>query len=229
MRRIVSLGDESLLVSWPDESPEIANRKARAIHARLSRSRPEGVDESVPAAGSLLIRFREGAAPDGALLAGLAAWERDFAAVPAPRRLEVPVWYGGEAGVDLPELAAAAALSEQQFADRHSGAKYTVAFIGFSPGFPYLFGLPAELSSPRLDSPRTSVPAGSVAIGGPWTGIYPASGPGGWRLIGRTPLGLFDPAAGAPAALAPGDEVRFVPIDQARFAQIAARRSLVAR
>jgi len=223
MRRAVPLGDEALLLSWPDEPAELANRKARAIHSRLARENPENVIESVPAAGSILIRLAEGSSASGAFLASLSAWERDFAGVPAPRLHEVPVSYGGEAGVDLAELAAAAGLSEQQFADRHSGARYSVAFLGFSPGFPYLFGLPKELAAPRLASPRTSVPAGSVAIGGPWSGIYPAAGPGGWRLIGRTPLSLFDPAAEPPAALRPGDEVRFVPVERARFSHISPR------
>lgn len=129
-----------------------------------------------------------------------------------PRDLEIPTLYGGPSGPDLAPLAASLHLSTQQLIELHSSATYTVRFMGFAPGFAYLEGLPAQLHVPRRDSPRPLVPAGSVAIAGPYAGIYPADSPGGWHLLGRTTLTLFDPLSPRPTLLAPGDRVRFIPI-----------------
>lgn len=124
------------------------------------------------------------------------------------------VRYGGEQGPDLETVARELGLAPERVVELHSGARYLVAFVGFSPGFGYLIGLPGELEVARLESPRTRVPVGSVALAGPFSGIYPSATPGGWRLIGRLAdpeAGLFDAAAERPARLAAGDTVRFVP------------------
>ena len=136
--------------------------------------------------------------------------------VSPPRLVEIPVHYGGLYGPDLADVARHAGLSPERVVEIHSSAAYLVHFLGFSPGFPYLGGLPPALATPRLEVPRKLVPAGSVAIGGRHAGIYPMDSPGGWRIIGRTPLSLFDAAASPPALLAMGDRVRFVPIPEAR-------------
>jgi KipI family sensor histidine kinase inhibitor len=125
------------------------------------------------------------------------------------------VRYGGEHGPDLQRVADHAGLSTTDVIARHAVAEYTVAMLGFAPGFPYLLGLDAALATPRLATPRTRVPAGSVAIGGAQTGLYPQASPGGWNLIGRTDRVLFDPQRDPPALLAPGDRVRFVPVADA--------------
>lgn len=130
------------------------------------------------------------------------------ARVAAARAHQIPVRYDG---ADLDELAARAQLSRDELIARHAGAAYRVAFVGFQPGFAYLDGLPAALHAPRRPSPRPRVAAGSVAIGGEWTGIYPLETPGGWNLIGRTEQALFAADADPPALLQPGDAVRFVP------------------
>jgi len=135
--------------------------------------------------------------------------------------IEIPVLYGGEHGPDLESSAAELGLSPQALIERHAAGDYTVAMIGFAPGFPYLSGLDPALALPRLATPRTSVAAGSVAIGGAQTGIYPRESPGGWRLLGRTPWVLFDPRHEPPARLQPGDRVRFVAIDADEFARLA--------
>jgi KipI family sensor histidine kinase inhibitor len=135
------------------------------------------------------------------------------------------VCYGGAGGVDLEEIAGEKGMGAAAFAKLHSEAEYRVAFLGFTPGFGYLTGLPALLASPRLATPRLSVPWGSVAIGGAYTGVYPSTTPGGWRLIGRTPISLFDPSENPPARLAAGDRVRFVPIEEWRFAAMTAGRT----
>ena len=134
-------------------------------------------------------------------------------AAPEPRRVEVPVRYGGEFGPDLEDVARHAGLPVERVIELHAGADYLVYFVGFSTFFPYLGGLPPELATPRLSAPRKHVPQGSVAIAGAQAGIYPLSSPGGWRLIGRTPLPLFDLASEPPPLLRMGDHVRFVPVE----------------
>ena len=129
------------------------------------------------------------------------------------RLVEIPVRYGGEAGPDLADVAAHCRLSPDDVVRRHTAAEYVVYFIGFQPGFAYLGGLDEALHTPRRAEPRVSVPAGSVGIGGAQTGIYPLATPGGWQLIGRAELPLFNPHAEPPTLLAPGDRVRFVPVD----------------
>lgn len=126
--------------------------------------------------------------------------------------IEIPVRYGGAAGPDLAASARRSGMSAEAFVEAHSKPLYRVVMLGFLPGFPYLDGLPLALAQPRLDSPRPRVPAGSVGIGAGQTGIYPSESPGGWQLIGRTDLPLFDPARQRPALLAAGDRLRFVPI-----------------
>lgn len=181
-----------------------------ACYAALRRRRLPEVEDIIPASDSLLLVLRPGAPVPRELWAELVG---PWAPVRAGegRLHEIAVAYGGDAGPDLGELAAAAGLDEAGFIALHAGTEYTVAFLGFQPGFPYLRGLPGALHAPRRGTPRMRVAAGSVAIGGGYTGIYPTSGPGGWQIVGRTRARLFDPQRNPPALLAPGDRVRFVP------------------
>jgi len=138
-------------------------------------------------------------------------------AAPAPTRtVEIPVRYGGESGPDLEDVARHTGLTPERVIELHAAAEYLVYFVGFSTCFPYLGGLPPELATPRLRAPRKHVPEGSVAIGGSQAGIYPLASPGGWRLIGRSPLRLFDAEAAPPPLLRMGDRVRFVPLGDER-------------
>ncbi len=138
-------------------------------------------------------------------------WEESDALEPESREISIPVIYGGEAGPDLGDVARHSGLSEKQVVELHSSVEYMVWFLGFQPGFPYFGGLPEQLAMPRRAEPRVLVPAGSVGIGGSQTGIYPLATPGGWQLLGRTPLALFDPKREEPVLLRSGDRVRFVP------------------
>ena len=167
------------------------------------------VETLIPADGNLLIVLHPGASPSNRLQALLAA---DLpAVVEAPGRMhELLVDYGGAAGRDLAAVSETAGLSMAEAIALHSAATYRVQFMGFQPGFAYLAGTPPALHQPRLSRPRTQIPAGSLAIGGTYTGIYPAAGPGGWNLIGRVEAKLFDPHREPPALLMPGDQVRFV-------------------
>jgi KipI family sensor histidine kinase inhibitor len=168
------------------------------------------IEDIVPADDSVLLVLRRGATVSPRLRQALAA---DAASLPQSggKLHEIAVEYGGAAGPDLPTLVQLAGMDLVTYIEAHAAVEYTVAFLGFQPGFPYLRGLPSRLHAPRLASPRVRVAAGSVALGGGYCGIYPASGPGGWHLIGRTEAVLFDPQRNAPALLQPGDRVRFVP------------------
>jgi inhibitor of KinA len=135
--------------------------------------------------------------------------------------IDIPVCYGGECGPDLDGLALHAKLPAAEVIARHCAAEYRVAMLGFAPGFAYLLGLDSTLHAPRHAVPRVRVPAGSVAIGGAQTGVYPRELPGGWRIIGRTPLVLFDASRDPPAVLGPGQRVRFRAIDADEFARLA--------
>jgi KipI family sensor histidine kinase inhibitor len=181
-----------------------------ARYALLAGQEFPELEDLVPADGSLLLVLRRGAQPSASLRAALVA-DRG-SALPAGGTLhEIAVAYGGPDGPDLPALARQAGLDEAAYIRQHAAAEYGVAFLGFQPGFPYLRGLPEALHAPRRSSPRARVDAGSVAVGGSYCGIYPASGPGGWHVIGRASVSLFDPRREPPALLRPGDRVRFVP------------------
>ncbi|MGW4207829.1 5-oxoprolinase subunit PxpB [Lentzea sp. NPDC004789] len=187
-------GTDALLVEV-DSLTEVAAVRA-ALHGL------DGVEELVPAARTVLVKGALNRVRD--VLATV-----DLTRVPETRSREVtiPVTYDGP---DLDLVADTADISREEVVRLHTDATYEVAFCGFAPGFGYLTGLPPSLQQPRLDSPRTKVPAGSVGIAGEFTAAYPRSTPGGWRLIGRTGITLFDPKAETPALLQPGDRVRFV-------------------
>jgi len=214
------LGEDALLLRLGDAIDEATNARVHALAARVAASRPPWLRDLVPAYASLALFVDADAfADDVDPLADAARWldgmpqQADIAIdVGASRIVEIPVRYGGEDGPDLDAVAAHAGLSAQDVVALHCAGEYRVAMLGFAPGFPYLIGMDPRLSMPRLPTPRARVAAGSVGIGGAQTGIYPRPGPGGWRLIGRTAMVLFDAARDPPAALAPGDRVRFVAV-----------------
>ena len=195
---------------WISERGLVAPNSHPADLARrvLQAGFPE-VEDCAGAEGAVLVHLLPGRAPGKALLRLLQATDPPRDTLPH-RLMEIPVRYGGADGPDLPELAARAGMSEAEAASLHSSAEYRVAFLGFQPGFAYLAGTPSALLAPRLATPRARVPAGSLAIGGPYSGIYPGAAPGGWRIIGRTEEVLFDLRRDPPALLAPDDRVRFV-------------------
>jgi KipI family sensor histidine kinase inhibitor len=201
-----SQGERGLLRSF-DGMIADANVAARALAEQLiAGAFPEVVDV-VPGARTVLVELRPGAEPSALLIEAIGAANSPDAAR-AGSLHSVAVTYDG---ADLEEVARLVGLSNDEVVSLHSSAEYTVAFIGFQPGFPYLIGLPPKLVVSRLDTPRQRVPSGAVAIAGEYTGIYPAATPGGWRLIGRTDETLFDPTTTPPSRFAPGDRVRFVP------------------
>ncbi|HEX3122778.1 MAG TPA: 5-oxoprolinase subunit PxpB [Rhodanobacteraceae bacterium] len=223
------LGDSAVLVRLGDCIDTAINRSALALAETLRAAALPGIRDIVPAYASVCVHydiaaFARAAGPGSPhLLAAervgeIAArfFEANTPGTDAQDEtpvLEIPVRYGGEFGPDLGDVATHAGIDEQAVIERHASANYRVAMLGFMPGFPYLLGLDESLHTPRRANPRTRVPAGSVAIGGAQTGIYPRELPGGWQLIGRTPLVLFDPGRAQPALLRPGQRVRFRAIE----------------
>lgn len=212
------MAEGAVLVEYPETSEEEANRRAVALARSLKTRAPAGFLDSVPGARNLLVLFSPRRLSRQRLAEEARSGGVEWPAV-ARRAIEIPVFYDADPGTgpDLEEISRGAGLTREEFARRHAEARYRVAFLGFAPGFPYMTGLPQELHAPRLATPRTRVPAGSVGIGGHYTGIYPGETPGGWRLVGRAPVRLFDAGRDPPALLLPGDGVRFEAVGREEF------------
>lgn len=212
------VGDRHLLVSFAGaDHPSELSRQTTSV---LEHGGLEHVSDIVGGAASVLVSFN-GLGLDPAKVEArvreLVISGNTVSSESGSRLIEIPTCYEGGCSPDLEDLARQAGLSSAEVVRLHSGAEYRVDFLGFMPGFGYLSGLPAALEAPRLESPRLRVPVGSVGIAGARTGVYPMESPGGWRLIGRTPVVMFDALRERPALLAAGDRVRFVPIDFVRF------------
>jgi KipI family sensor histidine kinase inhibitor len=216
------LGDAAILLRFGDRIDAAINERVLAAAQALRVARIRGVVDIVPAYASLALHLD----PDVAACGADETLERIARTLQAPQSLvprgparcvRIPVAYGGELGPDLALVAQHCGLDEAAVVACHTAVEYRVAMLGFQPGFPYLLGLDPALAMPRRAQPRTSVAAGSVAIGGLQTGIYPANAPGGWNLIGRTGVRLFDPRREPPTLLAPGDRVRFVAVAPAEL------------
>jgi inhibitor of KinA len=227
--QITPMGDSALLLELGDAINESTHRRVQTVWRALAAEPLPGVSETVPAYTTVTVFYDawqavQAGAPEAEIVPWLSGLIRERIKHPPKtakvkgRLVEIPVCYGGEFGPDLLRVAAQAKLSPEAVVKKHSAAKYLVYLVGFAPGFPYLGGLPKELVTPRHAKPRMAVPAGSVGIGGEQTGIYPQSTPGGWNLIGRTPLRLFCADTNPPAVLQAGDEVRFKAITHGEFA-----------
>lgn len=216
---IEPLGDSAAIVAWRTLDDASAWQAVQNAAEQLLRQHPEAVVAVVPAFKSLTVYYDCGRMTwkdvDRWLLESLQSVA--LLSPPQPRTVEIPVCYDSEFAIDLASVAKTHALSSDDVVRLHSNANYVVQMIGFSPGFPYLAGLPSQLHTPRRASPRLKVPVGAVAIGGRQTGIYTLESPGGWNIIGRTPVRLFDPQREPPCLLRTGDVVKFIAIDRAQF------------
>jgi len=211
--RFLPLGGTAVTIEFGADIEPAAQAAVRACDRAFCEERPPGIIEVVPTYRSVTVRFD----PELTSANSIRRWlgTRSFIGTAAEDDREpvvIPVVYGGESGPDLEDVAALTGLTADEVIRRHSTAVYTVSMIGFLAGFPYLTGLPPELAVPRLKLPRTRVPAGSVGIAGTQAGIYPRASPGGWRLIGRTVVRLWDPTRDRPSLLEPGDRVLFRPV-----------------
>jgi inhibitor of KinA len=207
-------GDSLLLVEYGDAIDPAVNEKVRSIAELLRKVSPPGVRSILPSYRSLGLVYDPMETDENRLRDLLRKMESELpsADIPSPRLVEIPVIYGGAFGPDLEYVAARNGLGVEEVISIHTAQPYPIYTIGFAPGFCYLGGLDPRLHTPRLETPRTVVPAGSVGIAEAQTGVYPLESPGGWRLIGRTPLRLFDPERSDPFLYKAGDNVSFVPI-----------------
>ena len=244
MMEIVPLGDSALVVRMRerfDDAPEQTLDVVLRAFQRLQNAAIPGVIELAPAYTGVAVFFNPIPAAKGAetpdkvfdwlvariraVVAGIDLSDVASAKADDPGRkmrsrsasVEIPICYDSEFALDIDDVAQRAAISPGEVIRLHSAGEYRVACIGFVPGFPFLAGLPKELATPRRDVPRKQIPPGSVGIGGAQTGIYPLGSPGGWNLIGRTPLRLFDPRKNPPALLRAGERVRFRAITREEF------------
>jgi len=212
--RFLPAGDQALVVELGDAVDPVLNRRVHNLSSAIEGAGVTGVIDLVPTYRSLLVYYDTLATSMADLRAEIERLEANLGeyAQTKPRVVHVPTRYGGEHGPDLDFVAKHTGLSAEEVVNLHSGTDYLVYMMGFNTGFPYLGGLPERLATPRLETPRTQIPAGSVGIAEGQTGVYPMASPGGWRLIGRTPLKLFDAKREPPVLLNAGDYIQFTPI-----------------
>ena len=215
-------GDRALYIEVGDAiSPEV-NRRVKGLLDAIDEAAIEGVEALSPTYRSILVYYDPLKIPLEELKQRLSDLGRALpdASSSEASIFEIPTLYGGEFGPDLDFVASHTGLSPEEVIRIHAGTDYLVYMVGFNPGFPYLGGMSEKIAAPRLETPRVKIPAGSVGIAETQTGIYPLESPGGWRLIGRSPLKMFDPSRDPPALVDAGDLVRFVSIDEARYQEI---------
>ncbi|WP_082220328.1 5-oxoprolinase subunit PxpB [Domibacillus robiginosus] len=229
------LGESALTVQFGTEISSFINKKVKALATKLHSESFSGFIECTPAFASVTVFFDPfivkrtyGENEKSSFQIVRAILEQILETLveeveSTPRIVDIPVCYGGDFGPDLDFVAAHNQLSADEVIHLHASAQYPVYMIGFAPGFPYLGGLSEKINAPRRPSPRTSIPAGSVGIAGSQTGVYPISTPGGWQLIGRTPMALFRPDRDQPSVLSAGDIVKFVPITKEEYDQYQER------
>ena len=226
--RFLPAGDLAVSVELGDEIGREVNARVLALEYLIQQKGLPGVLETVPTFRSLLVYYDPFVIGCDELVASLTALipEARAEVLPPARTVEIPCCYGGDFGFELAAAAARLGLTPEEMAGLHSGADYYVYFVGFTPGLPYMTGMPERLTIPRLETPRTRTPAGSVGIGGKQCSIYPVESPGGFWVLGRTPIRLYDPASPDPILLRAGDHVRFRRITREEFDTIAAAVSV---
>jgi KipI family sensor histidine kinase inhibitor len=213
------MGDRGLLLEFGDEISAEVNEKVRRMALALQAEKPEGIIEVVPTYRSLLVLYNPLTIPLEDLKRRLKQLEASLKKIsfPDPKLTRIPVLYGGTFGPDLGKVGEYLRLAEEEVVRLHCSKPYFIYMIGFMPGFPYMGELPETLVTPRLKTPRLIVPAGSVAIAQRQTGIYSMESPGGWQILGRTPVRIFNPEKESPALLRMGDLVQFYPINEREF------------
>ncbi len=216
-------GDSGLLVEYGDGIDPDINNKVRSMAIVMEQETLEGVLETIPTYRSLLIIYNPAITNPAKLKKEILALEERLSEIkiPPPDTVEIPVCYGGEFGPDIQFVAEHNSVTEDDVIRIHSGEEYQIYMIGFTPGFPFLGGLPEALYTPRLETPRSFVPEGSVGIANNQTGIYPVASPGGWQLIGRTPIRLFAPASSNPFLYKAGDRIKFNPMSAEDYSRLA--------
>ena len=212
--KFLAAGDRAIVIELGDEISVECNRRVHSLHTEIVRESLPGVIDTVPTYRSILVLYDVAQVSFGELMDRLSEVEGSSPELPEENVnvVHLPVLYGGDYGPDLEYVAQNAEMEVDEVIELHSGTEYPVYMMGFTPGFPYLGGMSERIATPRLDTPRGVIPSGSVGIAEAQTGVYPIESPGGWRLIGRTPLRLFDVNRTPPSLIEAGDRVRFVPL-----------------
>lgn len=218
---IRSCGGSAVTVEFEEKIAPEVNGEVMSLARAIEAKRPRGIVETIPSFRALTVLFDSCIISEKSVRKIIVSLSGKTSSQKLKSRIfKIPVCYGGEFGCDLDDVAKYHGITSEEVVRRHSGRDYLIYMLGFLPGFAYLGGLDEGLVTPRLENPRTEVPAGAVGIGGEQTGIYPLSSPGGWRLIGRTPVRPFNPEAKPPILYSAGDYIRFIPIDYSEYRSI---------
>ncbi len=221
-------GDQGLLAEYGEGVDPTVNTKVRTMARSMKENRPKGVVEIIPTYRSLLIVYDPGMTNPYILENFMSELEERLQgeSVPPSNVIEIPVCYGKSYGPDIEIVARTNKVTIDDVIKIHSESEYLIYMVGFTPGFPFLGGLSEKLFTPRLETPRLKVPKGSVGIANNQTGVYPIESPGGWQLIGKTPLNLFDPNRSNPLLYQAGDKIKFKPITELKFEEILKKETL---
>lgn len=215
-------GDRAIVIEFGNKISEKINSKVRAMMIAIDKKNIAGIVEMIPTYRSLMIHYNPLKVDFYFLCKELKSVEKqlDDIEIPLPEVIEIPTLYGGDYGVDIENVAKHNGLTVDEVVKIHTSKEYLIYMLGFTPGFPYLGGMDERIATPRLKTPRTKISGGSVGIAGSQTGIYPIDSPGGWQLIGKTPLKLYDPYREKPILLQSGNYIKFVPIDEQTYIKI---------
>jgi KipI family sensor histidine kinase inhibitor len=220
--RFLIAGDSALVVEFGNEISETINREIKFVTDALDKAKLRGVEDLIPTYRSILVSFDPLSISAGEITAFVTGALKDVSSLgdSGGEVIEIPVYYGGEMGPDLDFISQHTGLAREEVIRLHSSVEYLIYMIGFTPGFPYLGGMPKELATPRLQKPRSLIPAGSVGIAAEQTGIYSVDSPAGWQLLGRTPVKIFDSTREQPFLLSAGGYLKFVPISKEEYDEI---------
>lgn len=220
--KYLTAGDKALTIEYGNEISEDISSKVRSMMVALEINKIDGIVEIVPTYRSLMVHYNPLIIGYDKLVNKLKSLENKLEdiSLPEPEVIEIPTVYGGEYGPDIGNIAKHNKITVEEVVKIHSSKEYLIYMLGFTPGFPYLGGMNGKIATPRLKSPRTKINKGSVGIAGSQTGIYPIDSPGGWQLIGKTPLKLYEPNREVPILLKAGNYIKFVPIFEGEYKSI---------